>query len=59
MIIGPMKILVIEDDVEECNKFVKIINNRKDFELVGITDSDIEALNYVQLKHPEGIVLDI
>ncbi len=59
MNIGPMKILVIEDDVEECNKFVKIINNRKDFELVGITDSDIEALNYVQLKHPEGIVLDI
>ena len=59
MIIGPMKILVIEDDVEECNKFVKIITNRKDFELVGITDSDIEALNYVQLKHPEGIVLDI
>ena len=59
MIIGPMKILVIEDDVEECNKFVKIINNRKDFELVGITDSDIEALNYVQLKQPEGIVLDI
>lgn len=59
MIIGPMKILVIEDDVEECNNFVKIINNRKDFELVDITDSDIEALNYVQLKHPEGIVLDI
>ena len=50
MSIGPMKILIIEDDVEECNKFIKIIKNRKDFELVGITDSDIEALNYVQLK---------
>lgn len=55
----PMKILIIEDDVDDCNAFINSIKNRNDFELIAITDSDIEALNYVKLKQPEGIVLDI
>ena len=55
----PMKILIIEDDVNDCNNFAKSIKNRKDIELVAITDSDIEGLKYVKLKRPEGIVLDI
>ena len=55
----PMKILIIEDDIEDCNRFVNCIKDRKDIELVGITDSDTEGLKYVKLKHPEGIVLDL
>lgn len=55
----PMKILILEDDHNECKKFMDCIKNRNDFELVGITDSDIEALKLVKNKHPEGIVLDI
>ena len=55
----PMKILIIEDDVNECNNFANSIKSRQDFELVAMTDSDIEGLKYVKLKHPEGIVLDI
>ncbi|MCI8654465.1 MAG: hypothetical protein HFJ48_01110 [Clostridia bacterium] len=55
----PMKILIIEDDVIDCNNFISCIKSRNDFELIAITDSDIDALNYVKLKHPEGIVLDI
>lgn len=55
----PMKILIIEDDVNECNNFVNCIKSRKDVELVVITDSDVEGLKYVKLKHPEGIVLDL
>ena len=55
----PMKILIIEDDVNDCNNFINCANNRKDIEIVALTDSDIEGLNYVKLKHPEGIVLDI
>ena len=54
-----MKILIIEDDIDDCNRFVNCIKERKDIELVGITDSDIEGLKYVKLKHPEGIVLDL
>lgn len=55
----PMKILIIEDDVEDCNNFIECIKNRKDIELVELTDSDIEGLKYVKLKHPEGIILDL
>ena len=55
----PMKILIIEDDINECNNFIKAIKNREDIELVKITDSDIKGLNYVKTLHPEGIVLDI
>lgn len=59
MDIKPMKILILEDDVIACNNFINCLKNRSEFELVAITDSDIDALKYVKLKHPEGIILDI
>ena len=59
MLSKPMKILIIEDDINDCNNFIDCIKKRDDFELVAITDSDIDALKYVKLKHPEGIVLDL
>ena len=55
----PMKILIIEDDIADCNKFVDCIKARKDVELVAVTDSDIDGLKYVKTKQPEGIVLDL
>lgn len=55
----PMKILIIEDDLTDCNNFIDCIKKRKDIELVGITDSDIDGLKYVKTKCPEGIVLDL
>jgi len=55
----PMKILIIEDDLTDCNNFIDCIKQRKDVELVGITDSDIDGLKYVKTKCPEGIVLDL
>ena len=57
--IKPMKILIIEDDINDCNNFISSIKKREDFELVAVTDSDVEALKYVRLKHPEGIILDL
>lgn len=55
----PLKLLIIEDDINDCNAFINCIKSRDDFELVAITDSDIDGLKYVKLKHPECIVLDI
>lgn len=58
--VKPMKLLIIEDDVKDCNNFIECINKRQnEFELLAITDSDIDALKYVEFKHPDGIVLDI
>ena len=54
-----MKILIIEDDINDCNSFKKSVENRDDVEIVGITDSDVQAIQYVKTKHPEGIVLDL
>ena len=42
----PMKLLIIEDDVEDCKNFIHAVKNRKDIQLVKITDSDIEGLQY-------------
>ena len=55
----PMKLLIIEDDIVDCNNFINCVKKRNDIEIVGITDSDIEGLKYVKTKSPEGIVLDL
>jgi len=55
----PMKILIIEDDVTDCNNFINCIKGRNDVELVAVTDSDIDGLKYVKTKQPEGIILDL
>ena len=54
-----MKILIIEDDKNDCIAFKNAVANRDDIEIVGITDSDAEGLKFVKTKHPEGIVLDL
>lgn len=56
---NPMKILIVEDDVVDCNNFMDSLKDRKEFELIAITDSEIEATKYVKFKNPEGIILDI
>ena len=55
----PMKILIIEDDINDCNAFKIAAKNRDDIEIVAITDSDTEGLKLVKSKRPEGIVLDL
>jgi len=55
----PMKILIIEDDVADCNNFINCIKGRKDVELIAVTDSDTEGLRHVKTKKPEGIILDL
>ena len=54
-----MKVLIIEDDVNDCNALKRSVEERDDIEIVGITDSDVEALQLVKVKHPEGIILDL
>ena len=54
-----MKILIIEDDVNDYRLFEQAVQTRDDVEIVDITDSDIEGLNLVKIKRPEGIVLDL
>ena len=55
----PMRILVVEDDLEECNRIIECSKQRNDIEIVAITDSDTDALKQVKAKNPEGIMLDL
>ena len=55
----PMTILIIEDDVDACNKFRECAKRRNDIQIVKITDSDIDGLEYAKEKRPEGIILDL
>ena len=55
----PMTILIIEDDVNACNKFRECAKRRNDIQIVKITDSDIDGLEYAKEKRPEGIILDL
>lgn len=59
MELKPMKILMIEDDIDDCIKFKQCLKTRNDIELVDITDSDIKALKIIKEKRPEGIILDL
>ena len=54
-----MRILIIEDDRNDCNNFINAVKKRNDVEIIGMTDSDIEGLKYASLKQPEGIILDL
>ena len=54
-----MKILVVEDDLEECKRIIECSNQRKDIEIVAITDSDIDAIKLLKIKNPEGVMLDL
>ncbi len=55
----PMRILLIEDDEIQCNRFKNYVSTRNDIKLVAITNSSNKALEYVKDYNPEGIILDI
>lgn len=55
----PMKLIILEDDNKECDAFRKLAKSRKDIEFVKITDSDIDALEFLKSEIVEGIILDL
>ncbi len=55
----PIKLLILEDDPIDCSNFLDALKDRKDFELIAVTDSDIEAMQLVKSKRPEALVVDI
>lgn len=55
----PMKILLVEDDINECQIYKNIIKNRNDVELVSTTNSSIKAIEDYKCYKPEAIILDL
>jgi len=55
----PMKLLLIEDDVDECAKFGNCVSTRTDITFIGMTGSSFKGIEYVNIHYPEGIILDL
>lgn len=57
--IKPIKILLVEDDKEDCKIISDYINTREDVKLVGITNSTEKALELIKIHVPNAIILDL
>lgn len=55
----PMKILILEDNEYECNRYRNCIRERSDIELVATTNSCEEATKYAKYNNIDGIIVDI
>ena len=54
-----MNILLIEDDLNECNKYKEIAKTRTDINIISITNSSTKAIEEMKKYRPDGIILDL
>ncbi len=54
-----MRILLVEDDEQQCEIYKKLVENNKNIKLIGITSSSKEAIKLVKEHKPEGVILDM
>ena len=57
--IKPISLLIVEDDIDECNILKNYINTREDIKLIGTANSTYKALEYVKTHVPDAIILDL
>ena len=55
----PMKVLLVEDDIDECNKYKNISDKRNDINLVAVTNSSTKAIEYLKHYKPNAVILDL
>jgi len=57
----PMALLLVEDDKTDCDRFVKIVNDKykKHVRFIDITDSSTYAVKSVIHYMPDGVILDL
>ena len=54
-----LTVLLVEDDQEECMTFVRHIDSREDIRLIGVTNNETKALEYVKDHLPDAVILDL
>ena len=54
-----LTVLLVEDDQEECIKFVRLIDSMNDIRMVGVTNSDAKALEITKDHLPDAVILDL
>ena len=55
----PIKVMIVEDDVNEYQKYKDIIKDSKNIKLVSITNSSSKAMEDYKIYKPDAIILDL
>lgn len=56
---GPLHVLLVEDEQNVCQNFKNEINEREDIILVGVTNDSYQALEFVKNDVPDAVILDL
>lgn len=55
----PIKILLVEDDINECQIYKNIVKNRNEVQIVAITNSSTKAIEEYNIHMPDAVILDL
>ncbi|MDP4179187.1 MAG: response regulator, partial [Bacillota bacterium] len=54
-----IKVIIADDNKEFCNILNDYLLNQRDIVVIGIAKDGVEALNLIQEKKPDLVILDI
>ena len=54
-----LEILLVEDDPETCAEFAELIYDTDELILIGVTNNDSKALDYIRDSQPDVVILDL
>lgn len=55
----PIKVLLVEDDSDECDIYKSISEKRNDINLVAVTNSSTKAIEHLKRYKPDAIIIDL
>lgn len=55
----PIKVLLVEDDNDECDIYKSISEKRNDINLVAVTNSSTKAIEHLKRYKPDAIIIDL
>ena len=54
-----LSVILVEDDLNECEIYKKLIKEREDVKLLSVTNSSVKALAEVKRHNPDAVILDL
>ena len=54
-----LTIILVEDDVSTCKRFIEYIDTKDDIVLVSTTNSEDQAISDIKYHKPDAMILDL
>lgn len=54
-----MKLLIVEDNPQECLLFQQYLQEKPEIELIGFSESSTQALQLIEQENPDAVILDL